>query len=289
MPKRGLGRGLEAILGAAAEDDELLREIDVDDIQPNPNQPRMGFAEDKLAELSASIREHGVVQPILVRPSGDRFELIAGERRWRAARMAGLATVPAVVRSVGDREALEIALVENLQREDLTAIEEAKAFRAMVEAMELTQEQIAEKVGLSRPAVANSLRLLSLPTQIQDLVESGAMSASHARTLVGLDHGVQSELVRRIMGGHLTVRDVEELARTLQSGSGGAARPRRLPVDRDPDVVALERRLQEALGTDVRLQPKARGGGELVIKYFSDEDLERVAEALLGEGWVGRS
>lgn len=249
----------------------------------------MGFAEDKLAELSASIREHGVVQPILVRPFGDRFELIAGERRWRAARMAGLNTVPALVRSVSDREALEIALVENLQREDLTAIEEAKAFRAMVEVMGLTQEEVAERVGLSRPTVANALRLLSLPTEIQELVESGAISASHARTLIGLDHGVQCSLVRRMMVGHVTVRDLEDLARSLQSGSGGPARARRPPADRDPDAVALERRLQEALGTDVRLRPKAKGGGELVIKYFSDGDLERVTEALLGGTWSGRS
>jgi len=278
VPKRGLGRGLEAILGASAGSSEELREIPVGDVRANPRQPRTGFDAGKLEELAASIREHGVVQPILVRPFGDHFELVAGERRWRAAQMAGLSVVPAMVRSLSDQQSLEIALVENLQREDLNPIEEAKAYRSMVESVGLTQDEIARRIGVSRPAVTNSLRLLSLAEQVQSMLEAGALSAGHARTLVGLDPQEQVRLSNEIVARGLNVRQAEQL---LQRRSE-PKKPAKVANEPDADVLAIEKQLRQALGTDVRLQAKPQGkGGRLVIEYYGEEELERLLELLL--------
>jgi len=279
VPKRGLGRGLEAILGASAGSSEELREIPVGDVRANPRQPRTGFDAAKLEELAASIREHGVVQPILVRPFGDHFELVAGERRWRAAQMAGLSVVPAMVRSLSDQQSLEIALVENLQREDLNPIEEAKAYRSMVESVGLTQDEIARRIGVSRPAVSNSLRLLSLADQVQTLLEAGAITAGHARTLVGLEPQEQIRLGNEMVARGLNVRQAEQL---LQRRAGQRQHAKVAVSEPDADVLAIERQLRQALGTEVRLQAKAQGkGGRLVIEYYGDEELERLIELLL--------
>ena len=283
MPKRGLGRGLEAILGAAAGDTEELRELAVGDLYPNPYQPRSGFDQDKLEELAASIRAHGVVQPVLVRPFGDRFELVAGERRWRAARMAGLATVPAMVRPLSDRQSLEIALIENLQREDLTALEEARAYQAMMSVMNFTQEQVSERLGISRPAVSNALRLLSLADEIQELLRGDGLTAGHARTLVGLDDAEQIRLAGMMVRDGLNVRQAEELVRSAVAGSTATVAKKRRQRPRDPDVLLLEQQLRQALGTEVSVT-RTGNGGRVVIRYFSLEELERLLDRLLGEG-----
>jgi ParB family chromosome partitioning protein len=279
MPKRGLGRGLEAILGASTSGDEL-REIPVADVYPNPHQPRSALDQGRLEELAASIKEHGVVQPVLVRPIGDRFELVAGERRWRAAQLAGLATVPAMVRSMNERQSLEVALVENLQREDLNPIEQARAFRDLINLLGVTQDEAAQRVGLSRPAVANALRLLTLCDEVQRLVETGALSAGHARTLVGLDEEQQLQAAARIQSRSLTVREAEELARAVVVGGGqGKGRGSKARAV-DPHVAAVEGRLREALGTQVHVTKRGTKG-RLIIHFFSDEDLERILELLL--------
>lgn len=284
MPRRGLGRGLEAILGAAAGSGEELREVPVGEIYPNPHQPRTTLDPVKLEELAASIREHGLVQPVLVRPFGDRYELVAGERRWRAAQLAGLASVPAMVKSLNDRQSLEIALVENLQREDLNAIEEARAFRAMMETMEMTQEQVAGRLGISRPAVSNAMRLLSLDGEVQAQVEAGRISAGHARALVGLSGPAQVALAGRVVAEELSVRQTELLVASLggggpeRAGSEGRTGARRRPAD--PDLAEVERQLREALGTEVTIQA-GRKGGAVLIRYFGREDLERLVELLL--------
>ncbi len=283
MPKRGLGRGLEAILGATVGSDDELRDVPVSEIYPNPHQPRTGFDPAKLEELAASIKEHGVVQPILVRPFGDRFELVAGERRWRAAQLAGLRTVPAIVRSISDQQSLEIALVENLQREDLNPIEEAKAYRSMVDLVGLTQEEVAQRIGISRPAVSNALRLLSLSEEVQALLAQGVLSAGHARTLVGLPETEQERLAQAILVRGLNVRQTEDMLRDIAAGKDDS-KPARGREERqvDPEVLDVERRLRQALSTKVRLLPKGRGG-KVVIEFFSSEELDRLLDILLGD------
>lgn len=277
MPKRGLGRGLEAILGASAGSNEELQELAVGDVRPNPRQPRTGFDGAKMEELAASVREHGVVQPILVRPFGDHFELVAGERRWRAAQMVGLSTVPAIVRSMSDQQSLEIALVENLQREDLNPIEEAKAYRSMAELVGLTQDEIARRIGVSRPAVTNALRLLSLSEAVQMMVEQGELSAGHARTLVGLEVADQQRLASEYVRRGLNVRQAEQLLKKALSVREGDATT---PVAHDPNVTELERQLRFQLGTPVTIRTKG-DGGRIIIEFYSGEELERLLGVLL--------
>jgi ParB family chromosome partitioning protein len=288
MQRRGLGRGLEAILGAAVAGPDELRSIPVGDVDPNPHQPRAVFDEDKLQELAASIREHGVVQPVLVRPLGDRFELVAGERRLRAAKLAGLATIPAMVRALNDRQSLELALVENLQREDLDAIEEAKAYRQLMALLGATQDQVAERLGMSRPAVANALRLLSLCDEVQDMVADGRLSAGHARALVGLSEQRQLELAGEITEKALTVREIEGQVREERPGPAPERVTRHAAEDRakDPDLAEVERQLRDALGTEVRLRRKG-AGGSLEIRFFSDDDLDRLLDILVRRGVFG--
>lgn len=265
-------------MGASIGGEEELRELPISEILANPHQPRGRTDEDKLKELAASIREHGVVQPVVVRPLGDRFELVAGERRWRAAQLAGLSVVPAVVRSLNERQALEIALVENLQREDLNPIEQARAFEQLM-GLGVTQEQLAARLGLSRPAVANTVRLLQLAKEIQAMVEEGALSAGHARTVAGLPQGEQLRYAREMSARGLNVRQAEELVR---GGSRRAARrgERTTDAETDPDLEAAMAQLREALGTEVRVVRSGKGG-RLAIRYFSPEDLERLVDLLL--------
>jgi ParB family chromosome partitioning protein len=280
MNRSGLGRGLGALLpdaeGAAAS-----AQVPIDQIRPNPYQPRREFDREALAELAASIRVHGVLQPITVRnaPDGHGYQLVAGERRLRAARELGLPTIPAQVRPCTERELLEIALIENLQREDINPIEAALAYRRCLDEFGLTQDELAEQVGKSRPAVANTLRLLKLAPSVQTAIAEGRLSEGHGRALLALeDPAAQEALARRIEQQQLNVREVESLAREQR------ARPRRAPrqSDAEPldaDWAAYVAGLERALGTKVELRRRG-AGGVLSIAFYSAEDLERLAERL---------
>ena len=269
---RGLGRGLSALIPATAGVDE----VDVDLIVPNPHQPRSEISDESIEELVESIREHGVLQPLLVSTSDSDgvYCLIAGERRLRAARAAGLARVPVLVKEAASREMLELALVENLQREDLNALEEAHAFRRLAEEFDMTQEAIASRVGRSRTAVANSLRLLGLSDEIKASLVSGAISEGHARALLGLeDESARRQAWLRVVEHGLTVRGTETLVRNWANGKATRQGTASGSID-DPDVVALESKLRTSLGTKVELRRRKNGRGRLVLHFYSDEELE---------------
>ncbi|HKR58899.1 MAG TPA: ParB/RepB/Spo0J family partition protein [Pyrinomonadaceae bacterium] len=282
--KRGLGRGLGALIPNASEaraesaQENSPREIAVEQITPSPFQPRRTFDEGKIDELAASIRMQGIIQPLVVRPQGDRFELIAGERRWRAAMKAGLTRVPVVIRAASDHEALQLALVENLQREDLSPIEEAAGYRRLQEEFHWSQEEMAEKVGKSRPAIANSLRLLTLPSEVQLEITAGRLPAGQARALLGLHtEALIISASREVIAKGLSTRETEKMVRYLLMGH---KRRRALPL-LDPDLKSIVENLQRALGTRVRLLPKARSTkGKIEIEYYTAADLERIIQTI---------
>jgi ParB family chromosome partitioning protein len=280
---KGLGKGLSALISSAAEPKaEAMSEhhglrLRIDLISPSPYQPRRSFDEGKIEELAASIRNQGIIQPLVVRHKGERYELIAGERRWRAAMKAGLSEVPAVVRDASDNEALQLALVENLQREDLNPIEEASGYRRLQDEFHWSQEEMAEKVGKSRPAIANSLRLLSLPNEVQQEIARGNLPAGQARALLGLPtHAVMISTCRDVIAKGLSTRETEKLVRALVSG-----RRRRRAALIDPDLREVVENMQRTLGTRVRLLPKARSDkGKIEIEYYSLSDLERIIQTI---------
>lgn len=282
---RGLGKGLNAIIGADIVSEVIDRpraiEISVDRLSPNPFQPRRSFTEEGLEQLAESIRHHGILQPIVVRPSGDGYQLIAGERRWRAAQIAGLQRIPAVVRELDDPSMVQVALIENLQREDLNPIEEASAYRRLMDEFNMTQEQLSSTIGRSRPAIANAVRLLNLPTEIQRAVEEGKLSEGHARCLLAIsDQEDQLKVAAQIIANGLNVRQAEELVRgTTRDVSRETIRKR--TSEDDPDAVRLTQRLGERLGTRVKLSGSVRKG-KLEIEYYSTEDLDRILEIILG-------
>jgi ParB family transcriptional regulator, chromosome partitioning protein len=286
MTRKALGRGLGALLSAekTAGDGEEFLEIDVELIDPSPVQPRMHFDERALDELSKSIRANGIVQPLLVRRKGARYELVAGERRWRAAKRAGLERVSAVVREVPEDRLLELVLIENIQREELNAIEEANALKNLIETIGLTQEALAERVGRDRSYVANYLRLLRLPSDLQQLVRDGKLSAGHARTLLGIDDlALQRRIARRIIDQGLSVRQTERTVRRLVDGDEKVKRskPHELPSG-DANVRAAENKLRRQLGTQVRIIQSARGaGGKIEIEFYSAADLDRLYRMIL--------
>ncbi len=283
--KRGLGKGLEALLGSSAAPraaesaggsgdavDGDLRNLPVDIIQRGQYQPRIDMHPDSLEELADSIRAQGVVQPIVVRPIGaGRFEIIAGERRWRATQIAGLHEIPAVVRDVPDRAAIAMALIENIQREELNPMEEANALQRLIDEFEMTHGQAAEAVGRSRAAVTNLLRLRTLNEDVRVMVENGDLEMGHARALLGLQGPVQSEAARTVAGKGLSVRETERLVKRLQSEP--APRPDSKP---DPDVRRLEQDVAERLGARVAIQHGPRGKGKLVIQYNSLDELDGI-------------
>lgn len=280
MVQRKLGRGLDFLLSetADAETAEVLQ-IELERLKPNPFQPRREFRAEELEELAASIREHGVLQPIVVRAAGDDYEIVAGERRFRACQRLGLKTVPALVRVADDTQMLELALIENIQRQDLGPIEEARAYQSYIQRLDMTQEQAALRLGKSRSAVANMLRLLDLPGDIQELVSRGTLLMGHARALLALgDPEAQRSLARRVESEKLSVRDVERLARTWSEAKAPAGDSE--PI-RSPHIADLERQLSERLGTRVSIRERA-AAGKIVIDYYSAEDLERLL-ALLTE------
>lgn len=248
--------------------------VDIDALEPNPLQPRSSWDDEDLDELAASIREHGVIQPLIVtRASGAvPYQIIAGERRWRAARAAGLNAIPVLVREVTTAEALELALVENVQRADLNAIEEAIAYRHLGDEFGLTQEQIARRVGKSRAAIANTIRLLDAPGAVQEAVVAGVVTAGHARALLALpDATAQLEILRQIIERGLNVRQTEQLVKSLRSSKPSKSKPQRL----SPDERAIQNRLQHTFGTKVDLQ-RGRRGGKIVIHFYSDEELTTI-------------
>ncbi len=294
MSKRGgLGRGLGALLGDAGTSDVTshtttavrpaaaepagVPQVPVDRIRPNPFQPRTNFTAESLAELSASIAALGVLVPIIVRERGDGYELIAGERRWRAAQAAGLATIPALVRSADDRESLEVAIIENLQRENLDPLDEAMGIAHLMEAHGFTQEQVAQRLGRSRPAVANALRLLSLPDSVKQLVRDGRLTAAHARTVLAFPPERREPMARRAAAEQLSVRALERLA---QSGAPKRARAARAPAASANDEYV--ERLRYRYATKVRVLAGERGG-TIELHYADPADLLRIVDLLLGE------
>ena len=280
--KRGLGRGLGALLGEERPAASGLTQIPVGAVRPNPQQPRTHFDPQALAELEQSIRELGVLVPIIVRPlpgEGEpRFELIAGERRWRAAAAARLATIPAIVRSADDRSSLELAVVENLQREDLGPLEEAMGFSHLLDEYAFTQERLAERIGKSRSAIANSLRLLALSDPIKARLRNGALSAGHARALLGVEAREREALAARIELDGLTVRDVERFGARRKTRAVVKPAPRR-----SPDLEAAESRLRYRLGAQVAIVPASGGGGRVEIRYADRSELTRLLDVILAE------
>lgn len=283
--RSGLGRGLDALIPveesqALSVTGEGLQQVPVAHIEPNRNQPRAHFEDESLASLAASVRELGVLQPVLVRPTADeRYELIAGERRWRAARRAGLTSIPCIIRPVDDTASLEQALVENLHREDLNPLEEAAAYQQLVEDFSMTQDAVARRVGKSRSAVANTLRLFQLPPSIQRFVRDGQLSAGHARALLGTpDRAFQEATARRAVADGLTVRDVEEAVRSRQGGDAPAPSPGHTASPgqtRPAGLLELEELLSDRLATRVAVSMGAKRG-RVVIDFASVEDLERI-------------
>jgi ParB family transcriptional regulator, chromosome partitioning protein len=282
MSKQALGRGLGALIPGISEEavaeGHILKEIEITSISPNPNQPRVDFNDDALLELSLSITEKGVLQPILVTSKGNGYELVAGERRVRAAEMAGFKQIPAIIIEGLTKEAsIELALIENLQRENLDPIEEARAYKQLVEECNLTQEQIAQRVGKNRSVIANSLRLLALPVEIQKIISSAKITPSHARTLLNLaDSGAQLQLAEKMAAEKMTVRSAEKLVL------------KRRAARRSPELSAaaedLQSELQRHLATKVKVHRNQKGRGRIEIHFFSDAELERLTGIILDTG-----
>ncbi|MCS5697044.1 ParB/RepB/Spo0J family partition protein [Desulfofundulus thermocisternus] len=286
--KRGLGKGLGALIPVDSNDlDGTLQEIRVEDVHPNPRQPRQSLDQDRIQELALSIKEHGVVQPIVVRPvAGGRYEIIAGERRWRACRILGLKYIPAIIKDYGDLEASAVSLVENVQREDLNPLEEASAYRRLIDEFGLSQEEIARLVAKSRPFITNTLRLLSLPPEVQDMLSSGVITAGHARAILSLDDAAkQIAAAREVVAHGLNVRETEELVRRFINESrddGASAKEKSSPsASDDGELVSLEDMLGDVLGTKVRIRARRGGRGVIEITFDNREQLDELVNLLL--------
>jgi ParB family chromosome partitioning protein len=281
--KRRLGRGLAALIGddtteeAVLEDARTLRHVPIEFLHANPNNPRKHFADSDLDDLTRSIRDKGLLQPLVVRQRGNgEFEIVAGERRWRAAQRAGVHEVPVLIRDLSDGEALEIALIENIQRADLNALEEARAYEQLMDQFSYTQQQLADSVGKSRSHVANTIRLLSLPESVRRHIEDGALTAGHARALVATES--PQALAEKIIQLGMTVREAEGLSRSAAEAKG---RPAFVKAQKDTDTLALERQLSEVLGLKVEIANKGRAGGALTVRYKTLEQLDDVCNRLV--------
>ena len=278
----GLGRGLGSLI-PSGEDKKTeftkkpvgsgreIADIPIDEITPNPKQPRESFSHEEREDLISSIKEHGILQPLIVSPRDEGYELVAGERRWRAAKMAGLRTVPAIVRSVKEQQKLELALIENIQRQNLNPIEEAKAYQKLIDEFSLTQEEVSKKVGKSRPQVADYVRLLELPLEIQEAAASGEIPYTQARSLLALDTPrAQIKLFKKIVREKMTVRDTEKKVSAGKKTIKG----------KDPNLVAKEDDLRSVLGTKVEIK-KRPGGGQIIIEFYSDEELDSLINRIV--------
>ncbi|MCC7164721.1 MAG: ParB/RepB/Spo0J family partition protein [Anaerolineae bacterium] len=298
--KHGLGRGLGALIPQKPAPEgafqNSLRQIPIAHIEPNPKQPRKQFAAGALDELTVSVREHGLIQPLVLKevqtPYGSRYQLIAGERRWRAAQRAGLDTVPAIIKGATPQQMLELALVENIQRAELNALEEAEAYLSLIQEFELTQDQVAQKVGKDRTTVSNALRLLKMPDTLKEAVLNLAIREGHARALMQIaDANIQTALLKQVVEHGMSVRQTEELVRRTiagqngqaKTGKGGSTPPRAAAARHEgaPDTHSLEEDLRRALGTKVELYRSQRGG-KIIIEFYSDEELETIYQKLVG-------
>ncbi len=276
--KGGLGKGLDALFIDNTTDNGAVT-LRISEIEPNRSQPRKEFDESALADLADSIREHGVIQPLLVRPlPTGGYQLVAGERRWRASRMAGLGEVPVVIRELSDHEAMELALIENLQRQDLNPMEEALGYRSLMEEYQMTQEEVAKAIGKSRPAIANSLRLLSLPQQVVDLIREGKLSAGHGRALLALEEeSAILEAAQTAVKKHWTVREIEKMAQSSHKKTKVSTGP-----DKDHYYTELELALSQVLGRQVTITSKGKNR-TLSIAFFDKEDLSALVSRLCGD------
>ena len=274
----GLGRGLASLIPTSPSGVSSQAEVSVSAVRPNPEQPRRDFDPDELQHLADSIATHGVLQPIVVVEDGDGYVLVAGERRLRAARIVGLETIPAVVRTANEQEQLELALVENIQRADLNALEEARGYRYLMDEFGLTQERVAERVGRSRPSVANTLRILETAPLVQQSVADGSISGGHAKALAGLEsHAQQEVLLATVVSRALSVRQTENLVQAAKDGDAGPQPGRTRDID--PDVQQMEAQMREALGTKVTIA-SGRKGGRITITWYDDDDLGRLVDRL---------
>ena len=280
MTKKRLGRGLHALIPTMDDDERGVNNVNIDSIKSNPFQPRKTFDEDKIKELATSIREHGLIQPIVVRAQGDSYELIAGERRLKALQMLGKRTIPAIVKEYTDGEMLEIALIENLQREDLNPIEEASAYKQLMDEFGLTQEELSQRIGKSRSVIANSIRLLNLPKEVQDMLKSGDITTGHGRALAGLDNErFQTELAKKIKSEELNVRDTEKIVKKFLSEGNRIRRNVAEGKEKDILLLEIEDRMKRILGTQVKIID-GKNKGKIVIEYYSGDELERIIETI---------
>lgn len=291
MKKRGLGKGLDALFqsydsfestedtGSSETLEGRVLELSIYDIDPNPDQPRRNFEQNSIQDLSQSIMEHGVVQPIIVKPSEkDRYTIIAGERRWRAARAAGLNKIPAIVKDIDEKEMLELALIENLQREDLNPIEEAEGIHSLIDNYGLTQEQVAKRLGKSRPSITNALRLLRLPKQVRNLLEEGKITTGHARALLALNNQTKiMELAELIVEKNLSVRETENLIKNIKENR--RLKKKSKTIEKPSFIMELESRMEESLGTKVTIQ-QGKKKGVIEIEYYGNDDLERIIKKI---------
>jgi ParB family transcriptional regulator, chromosome partitioning protein len=285
MARQVLGRGLSALLGeeTTKTTGEELLEIDLDLVEPNSEQPRTRFTEANLEELAQSIRANGIVQPIVVRRRGGNYQIVAGERRWRAAQRAGLQKIPAVVKEVSDDKLLELALIENIQRQELNPIEEAKAYKNLINAIGLTQEMVAERVGKNRTVITTSLRLLKLPDEIQKYIEEEKISAGHGRALLmAADETAQKRVAKMIFEMSLSVRETEKAIKRINRGEGQTTEKKEVVNTADANIKAAETKLRRYFGTNVRIAPDGKGtGGKIEIEYYGEVDLDRIYSLIL--------
>lgn len=269
--QRGLGRGLDALLPSSREADQEITDINIEMVYANKDQPRHKFSEESLQELAASISEHGILQPVLVRPVGTQFEIVAGERRWRAAKIAGLETIPAVVKDIDDIQVQEIALIENVQRDDLTVIEEGIAYKKLIDRYGYTQELLAQKVGKSRPYIANCLRMLTLPPEVKEMVEQGTISGGHARALLSISKPQDIiRVAREIAAGKLSVRETENKVKKKKMSPA---------KNKSIEIKELEEKLEGYFGSKTEINASGQGG-KIEISYYNQDDLDRIVEIL---------
>lgn len=276
MAKRGLGKGLQALIPETEEEKGNSLNIQVKDIHPNQHQPRKEFDQEKLSELAISIEEHGLIQPIIVSPTKKGYQIVAGERRWRAANMIGLENIPAIVKEYSEQELMEIALIENLQREDLNIIEEANAYKQLIDQFKLTQEQIAKRLGKSRTLITNTLRLLNLSQELQDMINNNQISAGHGRALLAEDNiNKRKFLAKKTIEDKLSVRDLEKIVKNSKTKKITSKKAN----IKSNVYIELEDNLQRLLGTKVNINNKNKKG-KIEIEYYSEEDLDRIYEVI---------